>query len=182
MATATLKSAIGRIPAAPRYNDHGSRRKTMRRLLPALLLLTALLSPSAAHAQVPDLSEYVGIWAKHGFALDVRSDGFARASWRTYQPCPPGLTFAPCDATVGGLILDGGRAEMVFTEVAPGRARGVVPWTTGPNIVGYGMIELVLREYGMADLSQGLQPIRLCGPRFTALAPPEVQAGTPCGA
>jgi hypothetical protein len=127
---------------------------------------------------------FVGEWWHHGLTLRVLPDGRASASWRIYRWCGPGVP-QPCDSMSSSMIVEGGRASIVFQSVNSGAhmANGTVTSSSDRTTLPTGPVTMVLRPYGMADLdSIGNFITNVCGPQFSNLAPPEVQNAMPCGA
>jgi hypothetical protein len=120
-------------------------------------------------------------WGKHGMSLGVDSTGHGQATWRVYSWCSDDPT-PPCDGMVNSMIEPGGRGAFVFHRVSGNTAYGTVIGTTDGASLPLGSITLTLVEYGMARLTSGGEPIVLCGPDYVKLAPPAVQAQSPCGA
>ncbi|MGI8689080.1 MAG: hypothetical protein ACR2M3_10925 [Thermomicrobiales bacterium] len=144
---------------------------------------SSVVIPNPKPAQ--DFSTYADTWARHGFALVVRTDGTADASWRIYRSCDDDPT-PPCDQVQGNQILDGGTAHVTFTAIAPGGGiTGIVQGSTDPDTLMDGPVSFkLLPYYDMALLTAGPanNGIVLCGSHFADLAPPDVVQNAPCGA
>jgi hypothetical protein len=148
-----------------------------------MLLVAALVTP-AARAQEADapFAPVVGGWGRHGFGVTVYDDGTAEASWRIYRWCGPGVP-RPCDELTGNRIIDGGYADLTFTEIDEnGAVHGEVSATSDTELLAPGPITLIPQDFGLALLEQGDIQLILCGPRYIELAPPEIVAEYPCGA
>lgn len=127
---------------------------------------------------------FTGNWWHHGLSIEVGPDGRGSLSWRVYRWCGPGVA-QPCDSISANIIVNGGRAAVLFQTVDPGAgtAYGRVTSSSDPNTVPFGTFAMVMTQYGMADLRSGDQLItNVCGPQFPQLAPPAVQNSFPCGA
>ncbi len=147
----------------------------------AIIGVLLVISGSARVAAAAEPEDFVGVWAKHGFVLEVREDGRATANWRTYKWCRPGVA-EPCDEIRGNEIYAGGHAEIEFRELDEDLAAGVVLSSSQPEVLDVGRVTMLLAEWGMAILSQGGDDILLCGPHYAELAPPDIQRQAPCGA
>ena len=140
------------------------------------------LGQALAAAQPESFARFAGGWARHGFGLSIQPDGQARATWRTYRWCGPGVP-QPCDSMQDNLITSGGQATLVFTRVEGASAYGrVLASTDSETFPAGGDIVLTLEPYGMARLWDGVAWTDLCGPRFADEAPREVVESAPCGA
>jgi hypothetical protein len=121
-----------------------------------------------------DFSRFADGWVRHGYGLSLHDDGTATVSFRVYTWCSDDPT-PPCDFFSGDSIISGGHETITFTAIS------------GDTIYGTyddgGAVALTLLPYDMVELddSDGTST-QLCGSRFAALAPPDVQREGPCGA
>jgi hypothetical protein len=156
-----------------------------RTLLAAAALLASAVPTHAQSEAPPDeevsLSAFVGDWGRHGLQLTISDDGTAWARWRVYQWCGPGVP-QPCDRIENDYLISGGQADLVFAPQAPDSAQGEVLSSTDAESYDLGPVTLRLVPFGMAVLEQGGHETVLCGPRYLAEAPREVQDTYPCGA
>jgi hypothetical protein len=127
-----------------------------------------------AQAGGPDFSGFADSWGHHGYGLTVNADGTAVAWYRTYSWCSDDPT-PPCDFFVGDGIIDGGHSTITFTSASGSTAYG--SYDDG------GQVTLTLLPYDMALLQDDTgEPVYLCGPNFSSLAPQSVVQQGLCGA
>jgi hypothetical protein len=159
------------------------RRAALSRLAVACALVGLLAAPvSSATAQDVDqlFAPVAGIWARHGFGIQVNDDGTASADWRVYRWCGPGVT-DPCDQLLRNRIIDGGHADITFSGLDEnGAFQGEVASTTDPELLDIGPLNLTRQPYDMAMLEQNGTQLTLCGDDSPNEAPPEVLMA--CGA
>jgi hypothetical protein len=158
-----------------------------RLLASGLVLLTALLAACAAPgassptpAGTPNLALFVGVWARHGAALTIESDGRFNIQWRTYRTC--GQDPPPCDQFVNNLITSGGQAIGSMHAVAARSAVGQVSASNDATVVPATSFVAGVTEYQLLTLRFPSTSLALCGKDFVRLAPPQVARTSPCGA
>jgi hypothetical protein len=159
----------------------------MRRLLVGLAFIGALIAPPAPGPALAGehLAPFSGVWEQDGFRLSVRQDGPATATWRTYQWCSP-HTLGPCDTLREDGLVPGGSAEMVFTTVEAGTARGEIFYSVEEAVgatwaqLGTGPVSLTLLAHGMAELRHHHISLTLCRSQAPDQAIGHLRPTVPC--
>ena len=139
--------------------------------------------PPDASKPRTDMAPFAKEWGKHGMGFSIDPTGHGEGSWRVYKWCSDDPT-PPCDSVTNNTIMSGGHGAFVFHRVDGRTAYGTVVGSTDTESLPLGPLKLTVDDQGMAQLSQdGMdEPTILCGPDYLKLAPPAVQAQSPCGA
>jgi hypothetical protein len=131
---------------------------SMAVLCAALLLATSAWAQPRRPAPIPP--DAGGRWMNRSFVLDIKHDGHAMVTWRTYVWCGPRTTGA-CDRDADEW---GGMAAITFLEFDGATASGRVDWSTSEASLEAGPVRFTVRPDGVGELRQGEWERLLCGP------------------
>jgi len=131
----------------------------------------------------PDFSAFAKRWGHHGYQLVVDMNGSAHEDQRTYNDCSSSnkATDVPCEDPYTSYAA---HTAMQFTSTSNGIAKGKILTSNYPREEAVGdAVTLTLKPYDMAEVKVGShEPITLCGPDYSKLAPPDIQKQGLCGA
>jgi hypothetical protein len=105
---------------------------TINRVWALVLAATVIVLPGqVARAGGDEFAAFVGVWAGHGRALEIGSDGGVLITYRTYQVC--GRDPPPCDTLTENEISDGGRITVQLESGSPTTVIGRIASSADPN-------------------------------------------------
>lgn len=114
-----------------------------------------------AHLSIQELRPFVGQWNAHFASLEVKSDGTAAFSARTYAFCGPEVP-QPCDRIEGNTIYPGIQETIAINSVKDQIAYGTI--ITGNKHPEGTKITLTLQPENTLQFNETL----LCGPEAPA--------------
>ena len=128
-----------------------------------------------------DFDAFAENWRHQGLELDVKGNGHASATWRSYKWCSDDPA-PPCDSMVEDRIIPGGSATFLFERKDGSTAIGRVVSSNDERVFARGPeVRLTVLPYDMATLTHLGYDTTLCGPDYADLAPASVIETLPCG-